>query len=54
VLDPNKSGFEKVLQDYQIAALKVVWKGKDGGVTSRDVYLQLMEDLKDVDHKLPE
>jgi predicted transcriptional regulator len=48
VLDPNKTGFEKVLQDYQIAALKVVWKNKDGGVTSRDVYLQSMEDLEGV------
>ncbi len=48
VLDPNKTGLEKVLQDYQIAALKVVWKDKDGGVTSRDVYLQSMEDLEGV------
>jgi len=48
VLDPNKTGFEKVLQDYQIAALKEVWKSKDGGLTSRDVYLQSMEDLEGV------
>ncbi len=48
VLDPNKTGFEKVLRDYQIAALNVVWKSKDGGLTSRDVYLQSMEDLEGV------
>ena len=46
VLDPNKSGFEKVLRHYQIAALKVAWGDKGEGVTSRDVYLQLKEELE--------
>lgn len=38
VVDPNKTGFEKVLRDYQIEALKIVWNNVDSGVTSRDVY----------------
>lgn len=38
VLDPSKSGFEKVLRDYQIEALKMVWKNVGKPVTSREVY----------------
>jgi hypothetical protein len=38
VVDPNKTGFEKVLRDYQIEALKIVWDNVDSGITSRDVY----------------
>ena len=45
VLDPSKSGFEKVLRDYQIKALKTVWKDDEGGVTSREVYLQVNKEL---------
>lgn len=45
VLDPSKSGFEKVLRDYQIKALKMVWKEDEGGVSSREVYLQVNKDL---------
>lgn len=45
VLDPSKSGFEKVLRDYQVKALKIVWKDDGGGVSSRDVYLQVNKEL---------
>ncbi len=41
VLDPNKSGFEKVLRDYQIEALRTVWENSEEGATSREVYLQV-------------
>lgn len=41
VLDPTKSGFEKVLRDYQIEALKHVWESANKGVTSREVYLHV-------------
>ena len=41
VVDPSKSGFEKVLRDYQIKALKMVWNSEDEGVTSREVYLHV-------------
>ena len=45
VLDPSKSGFEKVLRDYQVKALKIVWKDDGGGVTSREVYLQVNKEF---------
>ena len=39
VIDPTKNGFEKVLRDYQIEALKLVWANNTGdGLTSRKVY----------------
>lgn len=46
VLDPSKSGFEKVLRDYQVKSLKIVWKDDGGGVTSREVYLQVNKELE--------
>lgn len=46
VLDPSKSGFEKVLRDYQIEALKMVWDGTGDGVTSREVYLHVNKALE--------
>ena len=45
VLDPSKSGFNKVLRDYQIRSLKMVWKDDEGGVTSREVYLQVNKEF---------
>ena len=39
VIDPNKSGYEKVLRGYQIEALKMVWNNAETGATSREVYL---------------
>ena len=38
VIDPSKDGFEKVLRDYQIKALNVVWSAYFTGATSREVY----------------
>ena len=38
VIDPTKNGFEKVLRDYQIEALKLVWENTGDGLTSREVY----------------
>ena len=38
VLDPTQTGLEKVLRDYQIEALKLVWAHNGNGLTSREVY----------------
>ena len=48
VLDPSKSGFEKVLRDYQIVALKMVWGNVETGATSREVYLHVNKALEGV------
>ena len=38
VLDPKQAGLEKVLRDYQIEALKLIWAHNGDGMTSREVY----------------
>ena len=38
VIDPSKTGLEKVLRDYQIEALEIIWNGDNKGMTSREVY----------------
>ncbi len=38
VIDPAKIGLEKVLRDYQIEAMKLVWAHNGNGMTSREVY----------------
>ena len=38
VLDPTQDGLEKVLRDYQIEALKIIWSHNGDGMTSREVY----------------
>ncbi len=38
VIDPSKTGLEKVLRDYQIEALRIIWSSNDRGLTSREVY----------------
>ena len=38
VLDPTQAGLEKVLRDYQIEALKLIWAHNGDGMTSREVY----------------
>lgn len=48
VLDPSKSGYEKVLRDYQIEALKIVWGREESGVTSREVYIQVNKELEGI------
>jgi hypothetical protein len=47
VLDPSKTGFEKVLRYYQIEALRMVWESTGEGVTSREVYLHVNKALGD-------
>ncbi|MCW3978933.1 MAG: hypothetical protein NWF12_04230, partial [Candidatus Bathyarchaeota archaeon] len=48
VLDPSKSGFEKVLRDYQIEALRMVWGSAETGATSREVYLHVNKELEGI------
>ena len=48
VVDPEKTGFEKVLRDYQIEALRMVWGDDTKGVTSRDVYRHVNKQLEGV------
>jgi len=38
--NPAEIGLAKVLRDYQIEALKVVWEKGEEGVNSREVYQQ--------------
>ena len=45
VMDPSKSGLEKVLRDYQVEALRIVWNNDGGGVTSREAYLHVNREL---------
>ncbi|RJS88725.1 hypothetical protein DRO56_03635 [Candidatus Bathyarchaeota archaeon] len=46
--DPNKHGLEKVLRDYQVEALRVVWEKSEEGVTSRDVWKHVNKALEGV------
>lgn len=48
VFDPGKEGLEKVLRDYQIEALKVVWTNAERGVTSREVWENVKKALEGV------
>ncbi len=47
-IDPDKTGFEKVLRDYQIEALRMVWDDDPEGVTSREVYQHVNKQLEGV------
>ncbi len=38
VIDPSKAGLEKVLRDYQIEALEIIWNSDNKGMTSREVF----------------
>ena len=48
VIDPEKTGLEKVLRNYQIEALRMVWDDDPKGVTSRDVYQRVNKQLEGV------
>jgi predicted transcriptional regulator len=48
VIDPDKTGFEKVLRDYQIEALRMVWDDDPKGVNSREVYQHVNKQLDGV------
>lgn len=41
MIDPTKTGLNKVLRTYQIKAMKHVWKNAEEGVTSRQVYINV-------------
>ena len=36
--DPEKKGLAKILRNYQIEALKSVWRNSEKGLSSREVY----------------
>ena len=48
VIDLDKTGFEKVLRDYQIEALRMVWDSDPEGATSREVYQHVNKQLEGV------
>ena len=45
IIDPSKTGLEKVLRDYQIEALKLIWSNTGEGLTSREVYEDVNKNL---------
>ena len=45
-VDTSSEGLEMVLKDYQEAALRYLWRLDGGGASSRDVWVQVNEDLK--------
>ena len=47
VIDPTQNGLEKVLRDYQIEALKLIWAHNGDGLTSREVYEATNERLEE-------
>ena len=47
IIDPSKQGLEKVLRDYQIEALKIVWNSEIKGLSSREVYVAVNRVLGD-------
>ena len=47
VIDPTQDGLEKVLRDYQIEALKLIWAHNGDGLTSREVYEATNERLEE-------
>jgi hypothetical protein len=44
-IDPSKEGLEKVLRDYQIEALQIIWNSDNKGMTSREVYQAVNKSL---------
>jgi hypothetical protein len=44
--DPNGEGFQKVLKDYQVETLNLVWKRADEGVISREAWQHVNEAFK--------
>lgn len=46
VLDMSRDGLEKVLRDYQIKVLEVIWRNPDKGLTSREIYEHVNKVLK--------
>ena len=46
IIDPSKVGFEKVLRNYQIEALKIIWHSTNKSLSSREVFQQVNKNLK--------
>ena len=44
-VDTSSEGLEMVLKDYQEAALRYLWRLDGGGASSRDVWVQVNDDL---------
>ena len=47
IFNPEKNGLAKILRNYQIEALKSVWKNSEKGLTSREVYEYANEKIDD-------
>ena len=45
-IDTSSKGLAMVLKDYQEVALHYLWRLDGGGASSRDVWMQVNEDLK--------
>jgi predicted transcriptional regulator len=43
--DPEKKGLAKILRNYQVEALKSLWKNSEKGVTSREVHEYVNEKI---------
>jgi hypothetical protein len=46
IIDPSKVGFEKVLRNYQIEALRIVWNSSDKRLSSREIFQRVNKNLK--------
>ena len=46
--NPTGEGLSKVLKDYQIEALKIVWEKGDDGVISKEVWIHANKVLKGI------
>lgn len=46
MIDPSKVGLEKVLRNYQIEALKIIWNSSNKRLSSREVFQRVNENLK--------
>ena len=44
--DPAGEGFAKVLRDYQVESMRLVWEREDTGVISREVWQRVNEQLR--------
>ena len=45
IFNPEKDGLYKVFRDYQVEAMRVVWKRGDDGAISREVWSDVNEKL---------
>jgi len=45
IIDPTQKGLGKVLRDYQIETMKIMWSHNGEGLTSREIYEAVNERL---------